>query len=86
MIHLRPVDDALKGCFAATLAKDPKASAAVGLSFLIRWNRKIRDVSLSGGDAALQTCVREALPLTGWPEPGDFGDAKVVRTWSLAAK
>lgn len=83
--RLAVVDKALEGCWTSAAARpETKRPATLTLSFGIKWNGRSLSSSIEGdAPAAVQACVREALPGSGWPQPRDGGDASVVRRWTL---
>lgn len=78
--RLAGVDAALRECWARSAA----GSVELELRFGIKWNGKAHSISVTGGDEALQRCVKQALPSGGWPHPSDGGDASVTRRWKLS--
>ncbi len=86
--HLKAVDQALDECWARAVEKGARGPAKVSLRFTIRWNRKATHVDASGDSlpAGIESCIEDALPRSGWPEPRDYGDASVTRSWSLTTK
>lgn len=83
--RLAPVDAALKGCWQTAASKpETKRSVELRLRFSIKWNGRSFGVSVTGeAPESVRTCVRDALPRTGWPQPRDGGDANVTRVWTL---
>lgn len=80
--RLAKLDDALAGCWTKAGGTGP---IELVLSFGIKWNGRVQSISVRGGSEALHTCVRAALPTSGWPQPRDGGEATVTRTWKLGA-
>ena len=81
--RLAPVDEALAACWAKAAAAHGRP-ANLSLRFTIKWNGRAQGV-LVGGDApdAVERCVEEAVPTSGWPQPRDGGEASVSRQWKL---
>jgi hypothetical protein len=78
--RLAKVDAALPACWASESAAGP---VELVLTFTIRWNGRVQASTLKGGSENLRTCVRKALPTSGWPQPSDGGEATVTRTWNI---
>lgn len=83
--RLAPVETALEGCWEQAAAKPgAKRPVDLRLRFSIKWNGRAFGIAVTGGaPEAVRTCVRRAVPTSGWPHPSDGGDAVVTRTWTL---
>lgn len=74
----------LTKCWKDAVAKGTaKGPSELGVSFRIKWSGKRGGLTFTGGTPGLQTCVRDAIPVGGWPQPRDGGEASVSRTWTL---
>ncbi|MFO7566076.1 MAG: hypothetical protein R6X02_25755 [Enhygromyxa sp.] len=81
---LTAVDTAIEGCWEGAIA-DPqtKRPATLTLRFTIGQDGGASGISVTGSaPSSLTSCVRGALPGSGWPKPSD-AEATITRSWTL---
>jgi hypothetical protein len=86
--RLGAIDQAVATCWTTAVQQGDRGEHTLALSFTIRWNRKATGVAASGDglSTTMRSCVEQAVPRSGWPEPRDLGEAKVSRRWTLKSE